>query len=155
MSHTKAPCQARQHSDQMTCSACDITWDMNDRNPPNCRPSLITVTPIIGPDVVGHETNIMGEITRQVAYLQDKVVHDSLVKLGWTPPGHAPAPKRSSCRAAMVDPGNHWRPITPQTPRGVKMWLIRKAAGVATTGTIGTHETFFDHWAPIATFSKS
>lgn len=103
MSHTKAPCQARQHSDQMTCSACDITWDMNDRNPPNCRPT----------------------------------------------------PKRSSCRAAMVDPGNHWRPITPQTPRGVKMWLIRKAAGVATTGAIGTHETFFDHWAPIATFSKS
>lgn len=117
--------------------------------------SLITVTPIIGPDVVGHETNIMGEVSRQVIHLQDKAVHDSLVKQGWTPPSYTQALKRSSCRAAMVDPGNHWRPITPQTPRGVKMWLIRKAAGVATTGTIGTHETFFDHWAPIPTFQKT
>ena len=114
----------------------------------------ITVTPIIGPDVVGYETNIMGHITRQVILLQDKAVHDSLVKLGWTPPGHTPPAKRSSCRAAMVDPGNHWRPITPQTPRGVKVWLIRKDAGSATIGTVGNHETFFTHWAPMPTFSK-
>ena len=64
-------------------------------------------------------------------------------------------PKRSSCRAAMVDPGNHWRPITDKTPRGVKVWLIRKDAGSATIGTVGNHETFFTHWAPMPTFAKS
>lgn len=55
----------------------------------------------------------------------------------------------------MVDPGNHWRPITNKTPRGVKVWLIRRDAGSATIGTVSNHETFFTHWAPMPTFAKS
>lgn len=30
-------CQAIQHSDQMHCSVCNLTWDMNDSDPPRCR----------------------------------------------------------------------------------------------------------------------
>jgi len=31
-------CQAVQHSDQMICEACGLLWDMNDHEPPLCRP---------------------------------------------------------------------------------------------------------------------
>lgn len=30
-------CKARQFSDQMSCSACGLTWDMNDPDPPECQ----------------------------------------------------------------------------------------------------------------------
>lgn len=30
-------CLARQHSDQMTCAACGLAWDVNDPDPPACR----------------------------------------------------------------------------------------------------------------------
>lgn len=29
-------CQATQMSDQMACAPCDLVYDMNDPNPPNC-----------------------------------------------------------------------------------------------------------------------
>lgn len=29
-------CEARQYSDQMHCKRCDLTWDMNDYDPPEC-----------------------------------------------------------------------------------------------------------------------
>lgn len=61
----------------------------------------VTVTPIIGTDVVGFETDFMGTVTRQVACLQDKAVHDRLVALGWAPPASA-APKDHQI-AALVN----------------------------------------------------
>ena len=30
-------CQARQQSDQKRCERCDLTWDMNDPDPPECK----------------------------------------------------------------------------------------------------------------------
>lgn len=30
-------CQAMQHSDQMVCEPCNLSWDMNDPAPPRCR----------------------------------------------------------------------------------------------------------------------
>jgi len=30
-------CQARQQSDQKPCERCDLVWDMNDPDPPQCR----------------------------------------------------------------------------------------------------------------------
>ena len=30
-------CQARQVSDQMSCPACGLVWDMNDPDPPACQ----------------------------------------------------------------------------------------------------------------------
>jgi|AntDeeMinimDraft_6_1070357.scaffolds.fasta_scaffold19728_1 hypothetical protein len=32
----KHVCQAKQYSDQMHCVLCDLTWDMNDYEPPAC-----------------------------------------------------------------------------------------------------------------------
>lgn len=32
------PCRARQYADQMSCGACGLTWDVNDPDPPTCRP---------------------------------------------------------------------------------------------------------------------
>lgn len=31
-------CKARQHSDQMQCGKCGLAWDVNDPEPPACRP---------------------------------------------------------------------------------------------------------------------
>ena len=30
-------CQARQYSDEMSCAACGLSWDISDPNPPKCR----------------------------------------------------------------------------------------------------------------------
>lgn len=30
-------CEARQYSDQMHCKKCNLTWDMNDLDPPKCK----------------------------------------------------------------------------------------------------------------------
>lgn len=57
-------------------------------------------------------------------------------------------------KTAAIDASVHWRPIDANTPRGVKMWLINKAAGAATQGQLGTAENFFDHWHPLPTFQK-
>lgn len=48
----------------------------------------IHVTPIVGADLIGHDTEIMGHVYRRVASLQDQVVRDQLIKAGWTPPRH-------------------------------------------------------------------
>lgn len=33
----KPVCQARQYSDQMVCRKCDLAWDVNDDDRPDCR----------------------------------------------------------------------------------------------------------------------
>ena len=33
-------CGAVQHSDQMTCAGCNLTWDVNDPLPPACKPPV-------------------------------------------------------------------------------------------------------------------
>lgn len=33
-------CQARQHSDQMICAPCGLTWDINDPEPPECHRNI-------------------------------------------------------------------------------------------------------------------
>ena len=33
-------CQARQYSDQKVCHRCNLVWDMNDHEPPECRSVL-------------------------------------------------------------------------------------------------------------------
>lgn len=32
----RTSCKARQYSDQMSCAACGLTWDVNDPEPPIC-----------------------------------------------------------------------------------------------------------------------
>lgn len=51
---------------------------------------IVTVTPVLGQDLIGHDTDIYGQVARQVASLQDQIVRKQLIAAGWTPPG-APA----------------------------------------------------------------
>lgn len=60
--------------------------------------------------------------------------------------------KTNADQTVLIDAGYHWRPITKDTPRGVKMQLINKAAGVALYGTLGPGDPWFTHWAPAPTF---
>ncbi|KVP17409.1 hypothetical protein [Burkholderia ubonensis] len=55
-------------------------------------------------------------------------------------------------RVALIDRGYHWLEVDKSTPRGSKMQLINRQYGVAIYGTIGSHEKFFTHWAPLPTF---
>lgn len=51
---------------------------------------MVTVTPALGQDLIGHDTDIYGQVSRQVANLQDQIVRDQLIAAGWTPPGANP-----------------------------------------------------------------
>ncbi|MDO9252561.1 MAG: hypothetical protein Q7U48_13560 [Hydrogenophaga sp.] len=55
-------------------------------------------------------------------------------------------------RSAAVDHSYPWLPIDQHTPRGVKLQLINRKAGVAHYGQLGTEETFYSHWAPLPKF---
>lgn len=57
-----------------------------------------------------------------------------------------------STRFAVVDTLYHWRPIDASTPRGSKLQLINRSAGVATYGSLGTDPCHWTHWAPLPTF---
>jgi hypothetical protein len=77
--------------------------------------------------------------------------------LGDKPDARKPPSIRSSMtklthdKAAAVDPGYHWIPVGPDTPRGTKLQLINRTLGVAVYGqyTPGMNWT---HWAPLPTF---
>ena len=60
-----------------------------------------------------------------------------------------------STRTAMVDRERYWKPITPDTPRGAKCFLVNKAAKSATVGTVGTAEGFFTHYYPMPVFDPN
>lgn len=34
----RSGCKARQYSDEMQCGKCGLAWDVNDPEPPECRP---------------------------------------------------------------------------------------------------------------------
>lgn len=36
-------CQARQQSDQMCCGRCGLAWDVNDPDPPDCKPVVAKI----------------------------------------------------------------------------------------------------------------
>ena len=59
----------------------------------------------------------------------------------------------STDSAAVVSDGFHWLPIDARTPRGCKLQLINRAAGVACHGVLGTDVNFWTHWAPLPTFT--
>ena len=63
--------------------------------------------------------------------------------------------KPNTAKTALVDKAYHWRKITPSTPRGVKLQLINRPAGVACQGSLGTHPGFWTHWCPLPTFDPN
>lgn len=60
-----------------------------------------------------------------------------------------------SSGAALVDDTYYWRCIDQNTPRGAKLQLINRAAGVATYGSLATDPGFWTHWAPLPRFEES
>ena len=59
----------------------------------------------------------------------------------------------NSDKTAAVDRSYHWTPIGPDTPRGVKLQLISRPAGVAIYGQYNG-DKWPTHWAPLPTFAK-
>jgi len=57
-------------------------------------------------------------------------------------------------QTVAIDPATKWIPINALTPRGVKLQLINKAAGVALYGALLPGDTFFTHYYPVPTFDK-
>ena len=57
----------------------------------------------------------------------------------------------SSDGAAAVDKSFFWLPVGPSTPRGVKLQLINKSAGVAVYGHY-SDKGVWTHWAPLPKF---
>ena len=57
-------------------------------------------------------------------------------------------------RTAVVQDGYYWRPIDEKTPRGAKLQLINRQAGVAAYGVLGTHTSHWTHWAPLPVWPK-
>ena len=62
--------------------------------------------------------------------------------------------KDTNDKAATVDTEYHWRLIDADTPRGTKLQLINRRAGVATYGQIFGSDSFWTHWAPLPSFKK-
>lgn len=58
-------------------------------------------------------------------------------------------------KTVAIDPEYHWREIDKDTPRGVKLQLINKSAGVAHYGALISSDRHFTHWAPLPTFRKN
>lgn len=59
--------------------------------------------------------------------------------------------KLDSTRTALVDPKTYWKPITSDTPRGVKCFLINREAKSASIGTVDS-SGFFTHYHPMPIF---
>jgi hypothetical protein len=47
-----------------------------------------------------------------------------------------------------------WKPITKSTPRGTRLQLINRGAGVPVYGSVALHEDFFTHYCEIPTFEE-
>ena len=82
------------------------------RKEPVFQKPVVTVTPVLGQDLIGHDTNIYGHVSRQVAYLQDQIVRDQLIAAGWTPPGANPhgCPEKEPQLTATRRPTKHNAP---------------------------------------------
>ena len=62
--------------------------------------------------------------------------------------------RQSTDGAAAVSDVFHWRLIDTDTPRGVKLLLINRRAGVAAFGSLGSSSFYWTHWAPLPTFKE-
>lgn len=60
----------------------------------------------------------------------------------------------NSAGTAVVSDDVFWKPIDADTPRGVSMWLINRAAGVSQKGKLDAHNDFYTHWFPNPKFKK-
>ena len=59
---------------------------------------------------------------------------------------------KDSTGKVQVDPDYKYKKIDANTPRGQKLILINKSAGVAIMGVLQSDDTFFTHYACLPTF---
>ena len=59
-----------------------------------------------------------------------------------------------STKTTVVDKTYHWKRSTKDTPRGQKLQLINKQAGVAMYSILKEGDTFFTHYAKLPTFEE-
>lgn len=59
-----------------------------------------------------------------------------------------------STKTTVVDKDYHWKRITKDTPRGQKLQLINRSAGVAMYSILKVDDTFFTHYAKLPTFEN-
>lgn len=62
-------------------------------------------------------------------------------------------PRPSGDGAALVNEAYRWKRITPNTPRGMKLLLINREAGVLTHGQLSAREEFFTHFCELPVFA--
>ena len=67
---------------------------------------------------------------------------------------HVPA-EHILTKSAAVSTTQAWLPIDQDTPRGVKLQLISRPAGVATYGTLTAKVSHFTHWAPLPSWTTA
>jgi len=53
-----------------------------------------------------------------------------------------------------VSTGIYWLPITPDTPRNVKVLAISREQGIAQFAEIRNNETWYDFWHPVPKFRE-
>ena len=62
--------------------------------------------------------------------------------------------KINTDRTAAVSLEAVWMPVGPDTPRGVKVWMINRPSGSAFSGQYNPSDPFPTHWFPNPTFKK-
>lgn len=63
--------------------------------------------------------------------------------------------KLNSDQTVAIDPALKWKKVGPDTPRGKKLLLISKAAGVTQQGLWSPSDKFFTHYHELPTFDKN
>lgn len=58
----------------------------------------------------------------------------------------------NSAKTVVVDKGYHYRKLDTSTPRGGKLQLVNRHAGVAAYGNYNPAYGFWTHYAPLPTF---
>jgi len=95
-----------------------------------------------------------GDDTYEEAKRKFKLIIDCCIAIH-NEVGSGAKSKLDSSNTAAVDQYYHWLPIDSNTPRGCKLQLINKEAGVAMYGRLTSTNTFFTHWQTLPTFKSS
>lgn len=62
--------------------------------------------------------------------------------------------KLNTAQTAAVSLDAFWEEVGPDTPRGVKVWLINKPSGSSFSGMYSPADPFPTHWFPNPRFRK-
>lgn len=75
-------CQAIQVSDQMSCNACGLVWDVNDPEPPECKNTKVNIKIIAAMNedrVIGRDGGIPWYSSEDLKHFQQTTKHNVVV----------------------------------------------------------------------------